>query len=553
MIILDGTEVKVEHFPDGTQRIVLENLPNMEWRNTHEITWKFEREEELSTLIYVTRHLRNMPCIQEICLNLLYLPNARMDRIHNHKEVFTLRGFADAINWLRFDVVRVLDVHSNVDDINSLESEAGIIASLIHKPDFIFYSEYLLPNHFTNKENRCVYTAIGDLVNRGITTVDPYNIIESLNASEATRKYADELSVEKLNELMEMSDVLARHTPEEYKMLVDNVMDAAFRRDTFQRLKECQALCYNRAETNVEEKIYSIIDDVMTEFSTANDVPMFKDVVDDCWGEIQSRQGDGYAGIQFKFPALNEYATIEPGELFIFAAEAKQGKSMMLLNCAVDLMKKDLAVLYLDSELNTRMFTARILAHIAKVEYKRLTSGNYNEEEAERIDEARKWLKTRKFTHLYIPMFDQQTIFTAVKRVQHTMGLDVLIVDYFKGSGDGDAFDSYQELGRFVDMVKNKICGDMGICGIGAAQATTTGKVADSAKIGRNASTIAIIQDKTAEEVEADGAECGNKKLRVILNRNGMQHASGEYIDLQFNGNLISYEQAKQHIPSTPY
>lgn len=108
---------------------------------------------------------------------------------------------------------------TSVDDINSLESEAGIIASLIHKPDFIFYSEYLLPNHFTNKENRCVYTAIGDLVSRGITTVDPYNIIESLNASEATRKYADELSVEKLNELMEMSDVLARHTPEEYKML----------------------------------------------------------------------------------------------------------------------------------------------------------------------------------------------------------------------------------------------------------------------------------------------------------------------------------------------
>lgn len=89
---------------------------------------------------------------------------------------------------------------TSVDDINSLESEAGIIASLIHKPDFIFYSEYLLPNHFTNKENRCVYTAIGDLVERGITTIDPYNIIESLNASEATRKYADELSIEKLNE-----------------------------------------------------------------------------------------------------------------------------------------------------------------------------------------------------------------------------------------------------------------------------------------------------------------------------------------------------------------
>ncbi|MBR1525511.1 MAG: hypothetical protein IJ640_02460 [Prevotella sp.] len=439
------------------------------------------------------------------------------------------------------------------EDINSLESESGIIASLIHNPELSFYSEYLLPNHFTNKENRCVYTAICELAKKGITTIDPYNIVEVLNSSEATRKYADDISVEKLQELMDMSDVLARNSVEEYRMLVKNVMDAAFRRDTFQKLKECQALCYDRSKENIEQEIYAAIDDVMTEFSTANEIPPYKDVVDSCWEEIKSRQGNGFAGIPFKFDTLNEYATIEPGELFIFAAEAKQGKSMMLLNCAMDLLKRDLAVLYLDSELNTRLFTARVLSHISGIEYKRLTSGNYSPEEEQRIDEARDWLKTRKFTHIYIPMFDQQSIYTAVKKVKHTQGLDVLIVDYFKGSGDGDAFDSYQELGRFVDMVKNQICGDMGICGIGAAQATVNGKVADSAKIGRNASTIALIQDKTPEEVEADGAECGNKKLRVILNRNGMQMAPGEYIDLFFDGNHILYKEAKQHIPQTPY
>lgn len=439
------------------------------------------------------------------------------------------------------------------EDINSIESESGIIASLIHNPEFSFYSEYLLPNHFTNKENRCIYTAICDLARKGIMTIDPYNIIEDLNSSEATRKFADELSVDKLQELMEMSDVLARSTVEEYKMLVDNVMDAAFRRDMFAMMREGQALCYDRTVENVEQRIYSLVDGVMTEFSTANDIPPYKDVVDDCWEEIQTRQKNGFAGIPFKFKTLNEYATIEPGELFIFAAEAKQGKSMMLLNCAIDLLKRDLAVLYLDSELNTRLFTARVLAHLSGIEYKRLTSGNYSEEEAKKIDEARAWLKTRKFTHIYIPMFDQQSIYTAVKKVKHTQGLDVLIVDYFKGSGDGDAFDSYQELGRFVDMVKNQICGEMGICGIGAAQATVSGKVADSAKIGRNASTIALIQDKTPEEVEADGADCGNKKLRVILNRNGMQMAPGEYIDLFFDGNHILYDEAKQHIPQTPF
>ena len=226
---------------------------------------------------------------------------------------------------------------------------------------------------------------------------------------------------------------------------------------------------------------------------------------------------------------------------------------MMLLNCAVDLLKQDYAVLYLDSELNTRLFTARILAHLSGIEYKRLTSGAYTKEEEQRIIDAKEWLKTRKFTHIYIPTFDQQSIYTSVKKVYHTQGLDVLIVDYFKGKGEGDAFDSYQELGRFVDMVKNQICGEMNIAGIGAAQATTTGKLADSAKIARNASTIAMISDKTQEEIDEDGAECGNKKLRVTVNRNGMQMAQGEYIDLFFDGNHILYEQAKQHIPQTPF
>lgn len=40
------------------------------------------------------------------------------------------------------------------EDMARVESEAGIIATLIHHPDFSYYSEQLLPNHFTNEENR---------------------------------------------------------------------------------------------------------------------------------------------------------------------------------------------------------------------------------------------------------------------------------------------------------------------------------------------------------------------------------------------------------------
>lgn len=440
------------------------------------------------------------------------------------------------------------------EDINAIDSEAGVIASLIHNPELAFHSESLLPNHFTNEDNRYVYLAIVEMAKRGIKNVDAYNIIEILNSSEATRRGAERLSIDKLHELIDMSDLLARRSIEEYRVCANNVIDAAFRRDTFKKLKECQALCYNREEENVRERIYNTIDDVMTEFSVTNEIPEFKDVIDDCWEEIKSRQGAGYSGIPFKFPTLNEYVSIEKGELVVFAAEAKQGKSMFLLNCAIDLLKQDKSVLYLDSELNTRLFTARVLAHLSGIEYRRLVTGCYDKEESELIEKAMNWLKTRRFTHIYVPILELQSIYTAVKKVQHTQnGIDVLVVDYFKSSGDGDAWSTYAELGRFVDMVKNQIAGDMGIAAIGAAQATSSGKVADSAKIGRNASTICLIQDKTPEEVDADGVECGNKKLRVILNRNGMQMAPDEYIDLQFDGNHIMYSEAKQHTPQEPY
>lgn len=235
-------------------------------------------------------------------------------------------------------------------------------------------------------------------------------------------------------------------------MLVDNVLDKAFRREMYKKLGECQQLCFSEDEKEIEQRIYSVLDDTMMDYSNSNELPKYADVVDAYWEEIQQRQNAGYAGIPFKFPALNEYALIEKGELFIFAAEAKQGKSMMLLNCAVDLLRKGYSVLYLDSELNSRMFTCRLIAHLAGIEFNRVRAGKYTAEERSRIEQSLEWIKTRRFTHRYMPIFDEHSVFSAAKKLKHSQGLDVIIIDYFKSKGDGDAFASYQELGRFVDI-----------------------------------------------------------------------------------------------------
>ena len=340
----------------------------------------------------------------------------------------------------------------NASEINDVVSEAGIVASAALQPELVFYSEQLTPHHFSSEQNAYLYYAICELVKRGVYQIDAYNITNVLSAKRATREKASTLlTVPAINDFLDNASAIARTTAEEYRMLVDNVMDAAFRRETYAKLGECQNLCLNSSEQDIQQKIYAALDGVMLEYSTVGAVPQYKDVVDELWREIEDRQDGKFSGMPFKFPTLNQYASIEPGELFIFAAEAKQGKSMMLLNCAVDLMRQGKSVLYIDSELNSRMFTCRLVAHLSNIEFSRVKSGRYTPEEGERINLAIQWLKQQKFTHLYMPMFDVGSIYTTVKKVKNTQGLDVIIIDYIKSRSEGEAFASYQELGKIVD------------------------------------------------------------------------------------------------------
>lgn len=440
------------------------------------------------------------------------------------------------------------------EDINSLEAESGVIATLIHHPEYIYHSENLLPNHFTNKQNRCVYTAIEGLADRGIKTVDAYNILESLNSKDCTKRLADELTIEGLQELIMMSDVLCRSTESEYEMLVSSVVNSAFRRSLFVVLGECQSMCATDMTADITQEIYNRLDDVMLNFTSTDDIPEFKDVADDIWSEIECHQDGCESGIPFKFNTLNDFVTLERQELVVVGAPKKGAKSIFMLNEAVDLMNRDKTVMYIDSELSDRLFMCRLVSHLTGIEFARVRTGRYNEEEKEKIREAILWVKSKRLVHLYMPIFETNAIYRAVKKVSHRFGkLDVLIVDYLKATGDTDAFATYAELGKLTDLIKNNIAGAMDIAALAAAQLTDGGKLADSAKIARNASTVVLLQDKTADELIADGVNCGNKKLVVQFNRNGAQHAAGEYIDIKFDGNVISLEEAEQHVPNVPY
>ena len=116
MIKLDGKIVNQEHFPDNSLRIEPMNnkTVDLSWMgigsNQKRLTWHYESDAELFTIICIRKHFSN----QDMVLEMPYCPHARMDRVKNNSEFFTLKHFADVINDLKFCEVRIYDPHSNV-------------------------------------------------------------------------------------------------------------------------------------------------------------------------------------------------------------------------------------------------------------------------------------------------------------------------------------------------------------------------------------------------------------------------------------------------------
>lgn len=132
MITLNGVPVEIGSFPDGT---ILMKQSGGEFKNNL-IEWHYENDREFLALIYLVKHLRRFKA-KTIHLEMPYIPNARMDRVKNSTDVFTLKYFADILNGLNIDSITVLDPHSNVSEalINNLNintPESYIISAIAH-------------------------------------------------------------------------------------------------------------------------------------------------------------------------------------------------------------------------------------------------------------------------------------------------------------------------------------------------------------------------------------------------------------------------------------
>jgi len=146
MIKLNDKDVVVTHFPDGTQCIKFPYTYLEE--SICVISWFYDSDEEIFTLASVVDYVRRKyGRFTEIVLEMPYVPNARMDRIKDISENFSLKVFANIINSFNFDKVIVHNIHSNVSEalINNIynEKDEEFIKNAIDRymPDVIFFPD----------------------------------------------------------------------------------------------------------------------------------------------------------------------------------------------------------------------------------------------------------------------------------------------------------------------------------------------------------------------------------------------------------------------------
>ena len=86
-----------------------------------------------------------------------------------------------------------------------IESEAGVIATLLYNPEYYFHAEGLKAQYFSDAQNQYLYAVIAELVRRGITKIDSYILISVASTMGMPDEVRDAMTVGNINELIALS------------------------------------------------------------------------------------------------------------------------------------------------------------------------------------------------------------------------------------------------------------------------------------------------------------------------------------------------------------
>lgn len=434
-------------------------------------------------------------------------------------------------------------------DLNDIQAEASVIATLLHFPEMILHSDFLKPNMFSQTENGSIYWAIGELYKAGIDNIDCINLNNQLKSNGAVKRVMYEKGLEDIQTMIDMSEYAMRTSLPEYLELCKTVCSYAYKRELYRYSQRLMSECLSENVTleELDKKAQDGLSTVTERFLVSEQIQTVGEISDEMLQSIIDRQTeDGTYGIPSKFRIFDNFFQYEPGELIMFKARMKAGKSAILMNETINACLNGVPTLVIDSELDDRSYYIRMLANISQVTVKRIKTGGWSDEESARIKQANEVIKTLPLVHRYMPVVNDDEVYALCKILKYKMNLQFLVYDYIKGSAP-TGMELSNKLGAKTDFLHNQCAGALQLCVLAACQLNREDMAAGSDQIDRYLSTSIMMALKTGEEIRNDGGlEFGNLKVRVDLNRNGALQDDDEWMSLRFIGDLMTVVDCKQ-------
>lgn len=443
------------------------------------------------------------------------------------------------------------------EDIKDIAAESSVIASLIYHPEYYTVDNILTPKFFFDVPNQCLFWAIEKLIQSGVDNIDALNLENIINSNKSVKGTIIKHGINDINKYLEMAKYASRDSYEEYKLLVNNVVTLAYKREMSKFSTKVGRECFNPDSSldDISNLVSSGFDEINKKYLFCGDSIIFGEKIDQVWGSIcEKRNDDGTFGIPSIIPRLNDFLTFGRGELTLVAGATGKGKSSYVLNEATHALKRGVPTMIIDTELTDDVFLPRLLANLSGVTVYTIKAGTYTKAEYQKVEEAMNWIKRQPFIHEYMPTFNKFKIEQMVKKWKTQKDLGLLIYDYIKPGSTYGAAETSQSLGLMTDFIKG-LAGTYDIATIAGLQLNQlTGQVADSQKPERYCDVMMYWKPKTADEIRQDGLDCGNFKIQLSKNRNGSITEEGDYIDVLFKGDYMKIAGAECHVKTeTPF
>ena len=144
--------------------------------------------------------------------------------------------------------------------------------------------------------------------------------------------------------------------------------------------------------------------------------------------------GSSITGVRTLFSDLDRMtAGFQKGDLVILAARPSMGKTALALNLATNSASVNPGAIAIFSlEMPAEHVAIRILASKAKVEIQKIRTGNLNDEEWSRLNEASQELKKQNFYIDDTPGIRVSDMYAKCRKLARDNGLYMVIVDYIQ-------------------------------------------------------------------------------------------------------------------------